>query len=183
MNHLASVRFVARSFFVACLLAALAWQPHEAEASLIQDIFVDDTDIKIGEISFPSDSGSSAAGVEFSLFGFDEGDITSITWTLDLMTWAVSTLDLQAFMGDATCPGDTLPCSNSALALSSSTLSQETFRCNPGGPFLFCFSLESNPVTVEFRHAVPLPGTLVLSVSAFAGLGVGALMRRRVAAK
>jgi hypothetical protein len=66
------------------LALALAWAPQRARAEIVYDIVYEfDTSDQLGTISFPSLSGDSLAGVEFSLAGFTQADITSISWTLD----------------------------------------------------------------------------------------------------
>lgn len=176
MRSLAFVRFARLSIAVAWLFAALAWLPRAAEAAPIQEIFLAGTDTKVGDIHFPSDSGNSAAGVEFSLLGFDEGDITSISWVLDLVTWDVTDLDLQALTGDPMCPGPMLPCRNDTLALTESAFEVGFTECRLTSDGTVCLVPVPISTAIEFRHAVPAPGTLVLCAVALAGLGV--VMRR-----
>ncbi len=174
-------RIARLSLGVAWLFAAVVWLPHKAEASLTQVIFDPFTDTKLGEIAFPSATGSSAVGVDFSFDGgfmsflFTEADITSITWVLDPDSWDIISIGVGAFQGDIVCENNSaLPCSNAVLNLGLSTATIASFSCPGGGAH--CIVGDSF-FDVAFRHAVPKPPSLALFVIALGGLGF--MMRRR----
>jgi hypothetical protein len=160
-----------------CLLVGLTASPSSSRAEIVQKI-VDNTDTTIGAIGFPSLTGSSAAGVQFSLEGFTEADIVSISWTLDPSTDGVTTLDLDALTGDNPCPNDHMDCSNSTLSLSLSGFSEGGNSCSFGPDTGICERFESELIPVSFQP-VPEPSTWVMAIVGFAGLGYAGSRRAR----
>jgi hypothetical protein len=92
---------------------------HYAQAEIIENIFVQGTTTQLGSVSFPSVSGTTAAGVDLTYGSFTAADITSVSWTLNPSNFEVIALALRALTGDATCSPATAPCSNSTLQLSA----------------------------------------------------------------
>jgi hypothetical protein len=87
------------------LILGLMVAPSISRAAIVETIIDTESemDTVIGSITFPGVTGSSAAGVQFSLDGFTQADITSISWTLDPSTYAVDALDLNARTGAPVC--------------------------------------------------------------------------------
>ena len=69
---------------------ALVLSASASRAAIVETIINSDEDVTVGSITFPTLTGDSAAGVLFSYIGFMQADITSISWTLDPTTDAVS---------------------------------------------------------------------------------------------
>jgi PEP-CTERM motif len=119
-------------------------------------------------------TGSSAAGVEFSLAGFTQAAITSISWTLDPSTYAVEALDLNARTGDATCDFG-MDCSFSDLSLSATGYSTGGGSCSfdPDQMVGTCEEYANFPGPVSFvlTTPVPEPSTWAMMLAGFAGLG------------
>jgi hypothetical protein len=154
--------------------------PSLSYASVTETIVDTDTTAVLGSITFPALSGSTRAGVVFSYQGFSQSDITSIDWTLDPSTDAVTALDLQAFRGDAVCPVADGVCSNSTLTMSSSSASEIFRSCNSTGPFPTCEGFEGAPQNIAFNvTSIPEPATWFLSLTGFLGLGAWRFARAR----
>ena len=114
-----------------------------------------ESDATIGNDRFPSITGDCAAGVEFSMDGYTQSDITSISWTLNATTYAVTALDLHAVLGDASCSyGQN--CSYSDLSLS-----QEEFLVTAAGICSFGERLQTG--SCEAYMAFPSPVSFVLT--------------------
>ena len=101
-----------------------------AQATIIENIFEQGTTNQLGTISFPSTSGTSAAGVDLSFGAFTAADITSASWTLDSSNFDVLALSLSALRGNNPCDISTAPCSNSTLDLSASDAEPGGFSCS-----------------------------------------------------
>jgi hypothetical protein len=85
-------------FFALVLGVSLALTaPSASWAAIVETIYNTDTDAAVGSISFPALTGSSATGVLFSCDGFSQSDITSISWSIDPSTYAVTALRSQRF--------------------------------------------------------------------------------------
>ncbi len=148
----------------AILLSALVVAPSVSRAEIVEAI-IDSSDTVIGSISFPGVTGSSAAGVDLSLAGFTQANITSVSWTLNSSTYAVDALDLSAIKGDLTC---SMNCSNSSLSLSETSYSVANRSCSANS----CSQLPGYPNSISFRlTAVPEPSTWAMMLAGFAGLG------------
>ena len=151
---------------VAVLLLAVAANPGSARAGIVETI-VDYADTVIGTITFPTFTGDSAAGVALSVDGFTQADITSISWTIDPSTYAVTALDLEAFKGNAGCNAGSAPCSNTTLTLTEDSVEAQLTRCPAGEDFcLFGSAVTNGPVT----FTVPEPSTWAMMIVGFAGL-------------
>jgi hypothetical protein len=168
------------SLFVVSLIGLGALSPSVTYAAVVETIVDADTADVLGSITFPALSGSTSDGVLFSYAGFSQSDITSIVWTLDPSTDAVTALDLHALQGDAVCPVVDGVCSNRSLSLSSSSASQSSFSCNTTGEFPTCEEGFTSPRSITFRvTSVPEPGTWLLGLTGFLGLGAWRLARAR----
>ena len=167
------------------LVAALVIAPSASRAAIVETIIDTDSDTAIGSITFPGLTGSSASGVEFSLDGFTQADITSISWTLDSSTYAVDSLDLNARTGAATC-GFGMNCSYQALSLSETGYSSGGGGCSydPESMTGTCDEFFFFPTPVSFvLTSVPEPSTWAMMLVGFAGLGfAGYRASRRAAA-
>ena len=93
-----SLRIAAVGF--AGLALAMACAPQRARADIVEIITNTDIEAVVGSITFPSLTGSNDVRVLFSYDGFSQSDITSISWTIDPSTFAVTALDLNALQGD-----------------------------------------------------------------------------------
>ena len=169
------------------LIVGLVVAPSVSRAAIAETIIETDSDTAIGSIIFPDVTGSSAAGVEFSLAGFTQADITSISWTLDLSTYAVDALDLNARTGDAIC-GFGMNCSFQELSLSETGYSRGGGSCSFDPDLMSgtCEEFTSFPTSVSFvltAPAAPEPSTWAMMLAGFAGLGfAGYRASRRAAA-
>ena len=139
------------SAFLLIIVLFSSW----AMAAIEFDIVNPDNGTKLGSITFPSEAGSTAEGVEFDYSGFSETDITSIIWELspDFM------LNLMAFRGDDPCsnPAQHGPCSNHRLTLSPTLAEEGTFSCPPPPPpgqITLCSGLASLTF-IEFQPTAP----------------------------
>jgi hypothetical protein len=160
---------------VALALAA----PAASWAAIVETIYDTDIDAVVGSISFPTLTGSSATGVLFSYDGFSQSDITSISWTIDPSTYAVTALDLNALQGDNPCPNDDLDCSNRTVNLSPTLAQAGGTSCS--------FSSESGVCEEELGRAdivfrpIPEPSTWAMMLLGFLGLGYAGFRASRKA--
>jgi hypothetical protein len=157
------------------LTVALVVAPSVARAAIVETIIDTESemDTVIGSITFPGVTGSTAAGVEFSLDGFTQANITSISWTLDSSTYAVDALDLNARTGALTC-GFGMDCSYQSLSLSESGYSRGGGSCSydPENKTGECSEFFTSPTSVGFvLTSVPEPSTWAMMLVGFAGLG------------
>ena len=166
------------SLLIVPLIGLGVLSPSVTYAAVVDTIVDADTADVLGSITFPALSGSTSAGVLFSYGGFSQTDITSIDWTLDPSTDAVTALDLHALQGDAVCPVVDGVCSNRSLSLSSSSASQSFLSCNTTGEISQCEAGFTSPRSIRFAP-VPEPGTWLLGVTGFLGLGAWRLARAR----
>jgi hypothetical protein len=151
-----------------------------AYAAVVETIVDADTAEVLGSITFPALSGSTSAGVVFSYQGFSQSEITSIDWTLDPSTEAVTALDLHALRGDAVCPVADGVCSNFTLSMSPSSASERFMSCNSTGAFPTCEQSEGPPQNIAFKvTSIPEPATWFLSLTGFLGLGALRFARAR----
>jgi len=156
------------------IMVALVVAPSVSRAAIVETIIDTESepDTVIGSITFPGVTGSSAAGVEFSLDGFTQADITSISWTLDPSTYAVDALDLNARTGAPTC-GFGMDCSYQSLSLSETGYSSGGGGCSydPESMSGECFEYLTFPTPVSFVLTGPEPSTWAMMLVGFAGLG------------
>jgi PEP-CTERM motif len=155
------------------LMATLSAAPSVSRAEIVETIIDTDSNTAIGTIGFPGLTGSTATGVELSLGGFTQTDITSISWTLDSSTYAVDALDLNARTGAAAC-GFGMNCSFSVLSLSATDYSRGGGGCSydPENMTGICEEFFFFPTPVTFVvTSVPEPSTWAMMVVGFAGLG------------
>ena len=163
-----------------CLTTMMALVPQAARAeTVIENIFQDDT--QVGSISFPTFSGTSATGVDFSYGSFTQDNITSLSYTVDPSTLDVTALDLNALQGDNPCPNDSIDCSNSTLTLTPTEAQTGSDSCSFTDDIGRCArSIGISFITFQgilpAPAPVPEPSTLVLAASGLLGLG---LIRRR----
>jgi hypothetical protein len=169
---------------IAGLVLGLAALPTVSRAAIVETIVDTDTDATVGSITFPTLAGDSDAGVLFSLDGFTQANISSISWTVRPSTLAVTALDLFALQGTPGCaPGQN--CSESTLTVSP-TIAQQTFTtCSTSGGLDLCQISERAPVDIRFVPVpvlVPEPSTWAMMLAGFAGLGfLGYRQSRRLA--
>ena len=156
--------------------------PRAAQADIEKLIVDEGTNFVMGRITFPALTGSDAAGVIFDASGFSEGDITSISWSLNPTTTDVESLSLSALVGDNPCGPGNAPCSNSTLGLTESSISTTSFGCSGNacsiatlvlppiafvdlGPKIACEGFEpplaDGPVTVKKNRVLPLKAELI----------------------
>ena len=169
-------------FFALVLGVSLALTaPSASWAAIVETIYNTDTDAAVGSISFPALTGSSATGVLFSYDGFSQSDITSISWSIDPSTYAVTALDLSALQGDNPCPNGNLDCSNRTVSLSPTLAESGGASCSFSGDFGLC-SERLGFADIAFRP-IPEPSTWTMMLLGFAGLGfVGYRTSRKAAA-
>jgi hypothetical protein len=154
--------------------------PSLSYASVTETIVDADTAAVLGSITFPAFSGSTSAGVVFSYDGFSQSEITSIDWTLNPTTDAVTALDLHALKGDAICPVADGVCSNSTLTMSPSSASEIFRSCDTTGQFPTCEGSERFPQSIAFKvTSIPEPATWFLGLTGFLGLGAWRFARAR----
>jgi hypothetical protein len=154
---------------------ALVVAPSVSRAAIVETIIetASEPETVIGSITFPGVTGSSAAGVEFSLDGFTQADITSISWTLDPTTYAVDALDLNARTGAATCDFG-MDCSYQLLSLTETGYSGGGGGCSydPESVTGECIEYLTSATPVSFvLTSVPEPSTWAMMLAGFAGLG------------
>lgn len=155
-------------------IAGLAALPSASGAAILETIINDDA--TVGSITFPTLTGSSDVGVVFSLDGFTQADITSISWSLDSSTHDVVTLNIAALLGDSPCPNDGMACSNTTLIVSPSVAKQESMTCGVSG----CNSLGDSPEDLSFAPtAAPELSSWAMMIAGFAGLAYAGHWRGR----
>jgi hypothetical protein len=157
---------------IAGLVLGLAALPSVSRAAIVEMIVDTDTDATVGSITFPTLAGDSDAGVLFSLDGFTQANITSISWTLD-PTLAVTALDLFARQGTPGCAfGQN--CSEGTLTVSPTIAHQTFISCSVfegGGSCDIGFFPNENIAFVASSAPVPEPATWAMMLAGFAGLG------------
>jgi hypothetical protein len=156
---------------------ALAALPSVSRAAIVEMIVDTDTDATVGSISFPTLTGDSDAGVLFSLDGFTQANISSISWTLHPSTLAVTALDLFALQGTAGC-GIGQNCSEGTLTVSPTIAHQTFITCSVFGGEADCRQDVFPNENIAFAP-VPEPSTWAMMLAGFAGLGWLAHARRR----
>jgi hypothetical protein len=146
-----------------------------SRAAIVETIIDTFSDSAVGSITFPTLTGVSDAGVLFSFAGFTQADITSISWSLDPTTDAVTALDLNALQGDSSCPngGD---CSNTTLNLSPTLAISGGRSCSVATCEAF---FEEGPIRIV---PVPEPSTWAMMVVGLVGLGLAGRRSDRWAA-
>jgi hypothetical protein len=162
---------------LAGLAMAMAWAPQRARADIVEIITNTDIEAVVGSITFPTLTGSSATGVLFSCDGFSQSDITSVSWTIDPSTYAVTALDLSALQGDNPCPNDHLDCSNRTTNLSPTLAASGGTSCSFSGEFGQC-GKEIGFADITLRP-IPEPSTGAMMLLGFAGLGYVGYRRSR----
>jgi hypothetical protein len=170
-----SLRIAAVGF--AGLALAMACAPQRARADIVEIITNTDIEAVVGSITFPSLTGSSDVGVLFSYDGFSQSDITSISWTIDPSTFAVTGLDLNALQGDNPCPNDHLDCSNRTVSLSPTMAESGGASCSFSGNLGLCG--ERLGLAHIALSPVPEPSTWAMMLLGFAGLGFAGYRRSR----
>ncbi len=159
-------------FFALVLGVSLALTaPSASWAAIVETIYDTDINAAVGSISFPTLAGSNSTGVLFSYDGFSQSDITSISWTVDPGTYAVTTLDLNALQGDNPCPNDGMDCSNRTVAESGGA------SCSFSGDIGFCEE-SLGFADIAFRP-IPEPSTWAMMLFGFVGLGYAGYRQRR----
>jgi hypothetical protein len=162
---------------VAGLAVAMACAPQRARAAIVEIIINTDIEAVVGSISFPTLTGSSATGVLFSYDGFSQSDITSISWTIDPSTYAVTALDLNALQGDNPCPNDGMDCSNRTVNLSPALAQAGGTSCSFSGEFGLC-EQELGRADITLKP-IPEPSTWAMMLIGFAGLGFAGYRQRQ----
>ena len=157
-----------------CLTAMMDSVPHRAQASIIENIFEQETTTQLGTISFPSIAGTSSAGVDLSYDLFTVADITSISWTLDPSDFDVLALSLDALRGGNPCNPSAAPCSNSTLQLTATEAFPGGTSCSGQLCELF---IELIPIDFVAVVSTPEPASVALLTTGV--LGVAAIRRRR----
>jgi hypothetical protein len=158
---------------IAGLTLALAAPLSVSHAAIVEMIVDTDADVTVGSITFPTLTGDSDAGVLFSLDGFTQANISSISWTLDPSTLAVTALDLLALQGTPGCSfGQN--CSEGTVTVSPTTAQQTFITCSVFEGGESCgreiFPIE-NIAFVASSAPVPEPSTWAMMLAGFAGLG------------
>jgi hypothetical protein len=169
---------------VASVAFALAILPSVSRAEIVEAIIDTNSDATIGSIGFPAITGDSAAGVKFSLSGYNQSEINSISWTLDATTYAVTALDLYAVIGDASC-GFGQNCSYSDLSLSQNGVSRGGGGCSFDADTQTgtCESFITFPSPVSFvLTSIPEPSTWAMMLTGFVGLGYAGCRAQRKSA-
>jgi hypothetical protein len=155
------------------LALALAWAPQRARAEIVYDIFFKGTSDLLGNVSFPSASGDSVAGVDLSYDSFTAADITSVSWTLNPSSFAVLSLSLSAATGS--CSGANAPCSIGTLGLSADAAFPGGLSCSGNE----CLGFEEFVPVDYVLAAIPEPSTWAMMLIGFAGLGFAGYRQRQ----
>jgi PEP-CTERM motif len=171
-------------FSIAGLVLALAALPSASQAAIVETIVDTDTDATVGSITFPTLTGDSDAGVLFSLDGFTQADISSISWTVRPSTLEVAALDLFALQGTPGCsPGQN--CFEGTLTVSPNIAHQTFISCSVSGEEQFCQQdlFPDENIAFVASGPVPEPATWAMMLLGFAGLGfLGYRAHRKIAA-
>jgi hypothetical protein len=170
------------SLLIVPLIGLGVLSPSVTYAAVVETIIDANTAEVLGSITFPALSGSTTDGVVFSYGGFSQSEITSIDWTLNPTTDAVTALDLHALEGDAICPVADGVCSNGTLTMSSSSASEFFKSCDTTGQSPTCEEFERSPQNIAFKvTSIPEPATWFLGLTGFLGLGAWRFARARFA--
>lgn len=184
-------RFVGGLVGVAFLVTAAS-----AQASLVWQI---ETTFGSGDVTFPSATGNSPAGIDLSFGDFTEDHITSAQWTIDETSWELTLLAITAqrctpTVGTQTdscergdhVPGDRWTREWIYLSFGRSTSALFENFCSSGSSSgcTGFFStrarddfLDFNLMATPVHNDIPAPASLALFVIAIGGLGF--IMRRR----
>jgi hypothetical protein len=164
---------------IAGLVLGLAALPSVSRAAIVEMIVDTDTDAPVGSITFPTLAGDSDAGVLFSLDGFTQANISSISWTVT-STLEVTALDLFALQGTPGCaPGQN--CSESTLTVSPFIAHQTFIACSfsEGGGSCEEDLFPNENIAFVASGPVPEPATWALLLTGFAGLGLAGYRQSR----
>ena len=153
-----------------CLTTTTVLAPTAARADIFENILQGGS--QIGTLSFPMFSGTTAAGVDFSLDGFTQNDITSISYAVDPTDLAVTFLALSAFKGDSPCPNGTSTCSNNTASLTATTDSFGFTSCSNSADVNDCTAGSSIGFITIVPVSVPEPPALALIATGLLGLGL-----------
>jgi hypothetical protein len=165
---------------IAGLVLGLAALPSVSQAAIVETIVDTDTDATVGSITFPTLTGDSDAGVHFSLDGFTQANISSISWTVRPSTLTVAALDLFALQGTPGCsPGQN--CFEGTLTVSPNIARQTFISCSvfEGGGDCREDLFPDENIAFVASGPVPEPATWALLLTGFAGLGLAGYRQSR----
>ncbi|HUO00289.1 MAG TPA: hypothetical protein VMU69_29145 [Bradyrhizobium sp.] len=134
------------------------------------------TSDQLGSVSFPTITGTGAAGVDLSYNQFTAADITSVSWTLDPSNFAVLALSLTARVGDNPCSTANAPCSYDTLNLSPDQAAPGEFGCSDD----MCLGF-SELIPIDFAAVILTPEPASFALVATGLLGIGLIVRRGTA--
>lgn len=158
---------------------ALTGIPSASQAAVVETVIDTSTSAVLGTVTFPTWTGDNAAGVFLSLGAHTGANITSISWSIDSSTFAVTALDLEALRGDNPCPTDG-NCSNNTVSLTQDTISSGASFCFASGESVLCERFATFPTPVSFVGTpTPEPSTWAMMLVGFAGLGYAGVRRAR----